>query len=111
MAGTSCPLWRLKPDPRAAQGFKKYAVILAFDVPVAREARELAEEYGVKIFTADIIYHLFDAFTAHMARVRQEEQEAARFQAVFPCILQVSRGGGALGGWRVCSHGPALGSS
>ena len=42
---------------------KKYAVILAFDVPVAKEARELSEEFNVKIFTADIIYHLFDQFT------------------------------------------------
>ena len=41
---------------------KKFAVILAFDVPVNKEARELAEEYGVKIFTADVIYHLFDQF-------------------------------------------------
>ncbi len=43
-------------------GFKKYAVILAFDVSVSKEARELAEEFGVRIFTADIIYHLFDQF-------------------------------------------------
>ena len=31
-------------------------------MPVNKEARELAEEYGVKIFTADVIYHLFDQF-------------------------------------------------
>lgn len=48
-------------------GAKKYAVILAFDVPVAKEARELAEEYGVKVFTADIIYHLFDQFTVSVS--------------------------------------------
>jgi hypothetical protein len=47
-------------------GAKKYAVILAFDVPVAREAREQAEEFGVRIFTADIIYHLFDQFTVSL---------------------------------------------
>ena len=46
------------------KGAKKFAVILAFDVPVSKEARELAQEYNVKIFTADIIYHLFDQFTA-----------------------------------------------
>jgi hypothetical protein len=48
-------------------GAKKYAVILAFDVPVAREAREQAEEFGVRIFTADIIYHLFDQFTVSIS--------------------------------------------
>ena len=33
-------------------------MLLAFDVPVAAQARDLAAELGVKIFTADIIYHV-----------------------------------------------------
>lgn len=53
------------------QGAKKFAVILAFDVPVTREARDLAESMGVRIFTADIIYHLFDQFTAYLKQVRK----------------------------------------
>ena len=44
----------------------QFAVMLAFDVKVDKEAQAHADELGVKIFTADIIYHLFDAFTAHM---------------------------------------------
>ena len=52
------------------QGAKKFAVILAFDVPVTREARDLAESMGVRIFTADIIYHLFDQFTAYLKQAR-----------------------------------------
>ena len=40
-----------------------YAAVMAFDVPVDRDAKEFAEKIGVKIFTADIIYHLFDQFT------------------------------------------------
>ena len=40
----------------------RWAVILAFDVKVEREAQEYADTVGVKIFTADIIYHLFDKF-------------------------------------------------
>lgn len=47
----------------------QFAVILAFDVPVTKEASELAESTGVRIFTADIIYHLFDQFTAYLAQV------------------------------------------
>ena len=39
---------------------EKFAVILAFDVKVEREAQEMADREGVKIFQADIIYHLFD---------------------------------------------------
>merc|ERR1711871_928739 len=41
---------------------KEYATILAFDVAADPEAVRLAEVSGVRIFTADIIYHLFDAF-------------------------------------------------
>ena len=51
------------------KGRKKYACVLAFDVPVTKEARELADESGVKVFTADIIYHLFDQFTAYLKQV------------------------------------------
>lgn len=39
---------------------KEYATILAFDVKVTPEAADFAEENGIKIFTADIIYQLFD---------------------------------------------------
>jgi translation initiation factor IF-2 len=48
-------------------------------------------EYNVRIFTADIIYHLFDQFTAYMKQIKAQEQEAARLEAVFPCTLQVGR--------------------
>lgn len=71
------------------RGVKKFGVILAFDVPVTKEAREAAEDLGVRIFTADIIYHLFDQFTAYLKRCKEEEQEAAREDAVFPCVLRI----------------------
>lgn len=45
--------------------FNRWAVILAFDVRVEREAQEMADSVGVRIFTADIIYHLFDNFMQH----------------------------------------------
>lgn len=37
---------------------KKWAVILAFDVKVDKDAQKMANEVGVQIFTANIIYHL-----------------------------------------------------
>ena len=52
------------------KGRKKFACLLAFDVPVTREARDMAESLGVRVFTADIIYHLFDQFTAYLKTVR-----------------------------------------
>ena len=71
------------------KGRKKYACILAFDVPVTREARDLADELGVRVFTADIIYHLFDQFTAYLKKTRDDEAAAARASAAFPCVLKI----------------------
>lgn len=67
---------------------KEYATILAFDVKVRPEAQELADEHGVKIFTADIIYHLFDQFKAYIRTLKEEKKEAAD-EAVFPCVLKI----------------------
>ena len=44
---------------------RRFAVMLCFDVKIDKEVQELADELGVKIFRADIIYHLFDKFTEY----------------------------------------------
>ena len=51
----------------------EYAVLLAFDVEVSKDAKKMAVELGVQIFTADIIYHLFDHCTSYMNKVRYIE--------------------------------------
>ena len=66
---------------------KEYAVMLCFDVKVDKEAQSYADEVGVKIFTADIIYHLFDDFTKHMAQLAEQKKEDSKLLAVFPCVL------------------------
>lgn len=66
---------------------KEYAVMLCFDVKVDKEAQAYADEQGVKIFTADIIYHLFDDFTKHMAQLAEQKKEDSKLLAVFPCVL------------------------
>lgn len=68
---------------------KEYATILAFDVKVMPDARDLAEESGVKIFVADIIYHLFDQFTAYIKNVKEEKKKESAEEAVFPCVLKI----------------------
>jgi translation initiation factor 5B len=68
---------------------KEYATILAFDVKVTPEARELSEELGVKIFMADIIYHLFDQFKAYITNLREERKKETAEEAVFPCVIQI----------------------
>ena len=60
---------QLVEHQHALQGCKKFGIILAFDVPVTREAQELADKEGVRIMRADIIYHLFDQFTAYCKEV------------------------------------------
>ena len=66
---------------------KEYAVMLCFDVKVDKEAQAYADDVGVKIFTADIIYHLFDDFTKHMAQLAEQRKEDSKLLAVFPCVL------------------------
>ncbi|PPS10535.1 hypothetical protein GOBAR_AA10118 [Gossypium barbadense] len=67
----------------------EYATILAFDVKVTPEARELADELGVRIFIADIIYHLFDQFKAYIDGLKEERKREAADEAVFPCVLKI----------------------
>lgn len=91
----------------------RWAVVLAFDVRIEREANEYADNVGkflidsfsssikmrnssnilfnagVKIFEADIIYHLFDMFLAHREKLRKDNQEKFRNIAVFPCKLRI----------------------
>ncbi|KAJ1264371.1 hypothetical protein BS78_09G258100 [Paspalum vaginatum] len=68
---------------------KEYATILAFDVKVMPDARDLAEESGVRIFVADIIYHLFDQFTAYINNLKAEKKKESADEAVFPCVLKI----------------------
>ncbi|KAL4585742.1 hypothetical protein LXL04_010366 [Taraxacum kok-saghyz] len=68
---------------------KEYATILAFDVKVTPEARDLADDLGVKIFIADIIYHLFDQFKAYIDNLKEEKKKEAAEDAVFPCVLKI----------------------
>ncbi|KAL5089793.1 hypothetical protein Trisim1_004912 [Trichoderma cf. simile WF8] len=65
-----------------------YAVMLCFDVKVDKEAQQYAEDQGIKIFTADIIYHLFDNFTKHMDEMLEKKKEESKMLAVFPCVLK-----------------------
>ncbi|KAG8224933.1 hypothetical protein J437_LFUL006433 [Ladona fulva] len=67
----------------------QYATILAFDVKIERDAQELADSLGVKIFQADIIYHLFDKFMAYRDELKQRKRDQFKHIAVFPCKLKV----------------------
>ena len=66
----------------------EYAVMLCFDVKVDKEAEQYAEQEGIKIFNADIIYHLFDAFTAYQEKLLEQRRHDFLDFATFPCVLQ-----------------------
>ena len=68
---------------------KRFATILAFDVEIDPDARTYADQTDVTIFTADIIYHLFDQFTTHRMKKLEEEKAAAVDTVVFPVVLQI----------------------
>lgn len=72
---------------------RKYAVLLAFDVDVHPDARQMADDIDLRIFEADIIYHLFDMFTDYVTEVRRREKEEAAEHAVFPCQLEILANG------------------
>lgn len=68
--------------------YKEHLTILAFDIKVHPDAKQFAEENGVKIFTADIIYHLFDSYVEYEKQCIAERKKEKEREAVFPCILK-----------------------
>lgn len=67
----------------------EFACILAFDVKIQPDARSEATRLKVKIFEADIIYHLEDDFNGYMEEVQEAKRAAAAEDAVFPVELQI----------------------
>lgn len=64
------------------------AIMLCFDVKVDKEAEQYAEEQRIKIFNADIIYHLFDQFTAYQEKLLEQRRKDFLEYAVMPCVLK-----------------------
>lgn len=71
---------------------KEYATVLAFDVKVMPEAQQYADDNGITVFTANIIYHLFDQFEEFVKKCREERKSDEGSKAVFPCILEMVKG-------------------
>lgn len=72
------------------KGHNEFATILAFDVKMDSDAvTETAKELNVRVFSADIIYHLFDQFSSFMNGITAARKAEATAIAVFPCILKI----------------------
>ncbi|WWC69675.1 uncharacterized protein I206_103618 [Kwoniella pini CBS 10737] len=67
----------------------EYAVIMAFDVTIEKEAEELAKKAGMKVFSSMVIYHLFDAFQKYMAEVQESRRKEAAPNAVWPVRMKI----------------------
>ncbi|KAL7061635.1 hypothetical protein AAHC03_01508 [Spirometra sp. Aus1] len=67
----------------------KWAVILAFDVKVDKDAQRFANEVGVRIFTSEIIYHLQQKMEEYVEELMKDNRRKHRDQAVFPVKLSI----------------------
>ncbi|KAG6440161.1 Elongation factor Tu GTP binding domain family protein [Babesia bovis T2Bo] len=71
------------------KGYPEYSVILAFDVKCATEAEKEAQVLGVKIMSADIIYHLLDSFVKYLEETQEQKKQSRISEVVFPCELTI----------------------
>jgi hypothetical protein len=56
---------------------------------VLKDAEIMAKDTGIPIYTAEIIYHLFDAFTKRVADIRAKKKEEAKKKALWPCVFEI----------------------
>jgi translation initiation factor 5B len=68
---------------------KEHLTILAFDIKIIPEAQEVADSCSIKIFTADIIYHLFDNYIEYEKKCIEERKKDKLKEAVFPCRINI----------------------
>jgi len=70
---------------------KEHLTILAFDIKILPEAQTFADDNGIKIFTADIIYHLFDEFVKYKDECIKRIEERKRKRCNIPLHVENSR--------------------
>jgi translation initiation factor 5B len=67
----------------------EFKSILAFNVGVDEDAELEASNHKVKIFKAEIIYHLFDSYSKYKNELFLGRKESVRGKMTFPCILKI----------------------
>lgn len=71
-----------------AQANPKYACVLCFNVEISADAKTFAQQNDIKIFSAEIIYHLTDMYAKYIEDLKVKAREAARAQMVWPVEFQ-----------------------
>lgn len=69
---------------------KEFATMLAFDIKILDDAQKFADDNGVKIFSANIIYHLFTQFMNYVSEIQEERRKQNEKDAIWPCLLSVT---------------------
>jgi translation initiation factor aIF-2/yIF-2 len=67
----------------------EFKTILAFNVEIDEDAEKEAKNTKTKIFTAEIIYHLFDQYTKYKKELFTIRKEAVKDKMTFPCVLKI----------------------
>ena len=63
--------------------------ILAFNVDVLDDARDLAEQEGVEIFEHDVIYRLIEEYEEHVAEIEEAQQEQVLENITRPARFEI----------------------
>ncbi len=71
---------------------KEYGVVLAFNVKVLPEAKELADKEGIKIFRNNIIYRLVEEFEEWLKQLKEEEKRKILETLVRPGKIRILPG-------------------
>lgn len=79
----------LKTHLANAGNKQEFSTVLAFNVRVEEDATDYAKDNNLKVFTAEIIYHLFDQYKKYHDDLVLERKEMARSEIVFPCVLKI----------------------
>jgi len=70
----------------------KWAVIVAFNVPVLEEAQQLIEKEKVALVADNLIFRLFEKFNAYLDEYERKQREKIIKELVLPAKLEVLSG-------------------
>jgi len=73
----------------AAANNPRHQVILAFNVDVLDDARELAEQEAVTLFEHDVIYRLVEGYEEHVAAIDEAQQEQILDKITRPARFEI----------------------
>lgn len=68
---------------------KIHRVILSFNVQLDKDLVDVAKDLNVKVYTAEIIYHLLDYYKSFSDSIIKADKENYKDEAVFPCKLKI----------------------